>query len=434
MMLFAAAALAALSALAYLLARDALFPPVILAAVWSFALATAWTVSSETNYPLSTVTLWLVTIGAGLFFTGAFVTSRVGSQKYRRRGVEARVARVPTQAQVLVLVGMAGLILPFYVRAAFALAADGPTEVWYINLRYGVTYGGGIGWPSYGLTFAYIALVAVQIRRLEIRDRTSRRLLAAALGVLTIYVVLATSRTSVLQAVAMFFGPALFIGRIKIGRNVPIALVSTVAVFTTFAIVLNKGVEVGGGAAAVLVQAVESIKIYIVGGLFGLDHIVRTPVDSPFGTNTPFGANTLRFFYAAGARLGFDVPVVDLIQEYVTTPITSNVYTFYYPYIVDVGVDAAAVAQGGLGLLYGTIYRRARQRVASATVLFIASVSMYPLVMQFFHDQYVSLLSTWIQYALIWLVVVRPFRFVRRTGRRRASRPHVIRHRPLLSQ
>ena len=125
---------------------------------------------------------------------------------------------------------------------ALYLAQNGPTDIWSVNLRYGVSLGEGIGWPAYGTTFAVIGLLATQVRRLYIRDATSRRQLLAAAGIILAYTLMVTARTFVFQVALVSFGPALFTRRLRLGRSIPIALVGIIVVFC----ILYSRFEAGG--------------------------------------------------------------------------------------------------------------------------------------------------------------------------------------------
>jgi hypothetical protein len=89
-------------------------------------------------------------------------------------------------------------------------------------------------------------------------------------------------------------------------------------------------------------------------------------------------------------------------MPYITTPILSNVYTVYYNYFKDFSY---------LGLFFNCIYsfihtifyNKTRERNKFINIYFFATL-MYPLVMSFFQDQYMSLFSTWVQLTFYGLI------------------------------
>ena len=118
-----------------------------------------------------------------------------------------------------------------------------------------------------------------------------------------------------------------------------------------------------------------------------------------------YGENSLRFLYALLNSIGFDTPYTQLVQEF--TPITyeysTNVYTIYHYYASDFGFIYALIIQIILGGLYVVVYRKAKEK--QPMYIFSYALLVYPLLMQFFQDQYISLTSTWIQNLLFVLFI-----------------------------
>jgi oligosaccharide repeat unit polymerase len=122
------------------------------------------------------------------------------------------------------------------------------------------------------------------------------------------------------------------------------------------------------------------------------------------GDALQYGANTFRTLMAVAAKLGLNAHPVPLVEEFVDIPGAGrwNTFTVYRPYYADFGLAGALGAMFVLGAAHGLIYRRAR----SGDHFFIAiyALSLYPLLMQFFQDQYFSLMSLWIQaLAVLWV-------------------------------
>src|SRR5438128_12375967 len=103
-----------------------------------------------------------------------------------------------------------------------------------------------------------------------------------------------------------------------------------------------------------------------------------------------------RTIFAVFNKIGFEIEVPPLIKEYQYTPFASNVYTVYQPYFDDFSVFGILLIQFFLGLFHGFLYKKIESRKPIYIILY--SISLYPLFMQFFQDQYFNLLSTWIQY------------------------------------
>ena len=125
-----------------------------------------------------------------------------------------------------------------------------------------------------------------------------------------------------------------------------------------------------------------------------------------------YGKYTFRFFYAVLNSLGFDVEVKSMVEPYVENlnGNVGNVYTIYKWYANDFGLVYAILMQFLVGILHGILYRNSYEKNDYFWIV-INALFYYPLVMQFFMDEYVTLLSLWIQYAIIGVFLIR-FNFI----------------------
>lgn len=82
---------------------------------------------------------------------------------------------------------------------------------------------------------------------------------------------------------------------------------------------------------------------------------------------------------------------------------SGNVYTFYHGYAQDFGIWYALFIQFLVGAFHGFIYKMARVKKETFWVVLYA-VFMYPLLTQFFSDQYASSMSLWLQITIVLLV------------------------------
>lgn len=135
-----------------------------------------------------------------------------------------------------------------------------------------------------------------------------------------------------------------------------------------------------------------SFENYLCGGVISLCEWLNGP------HQYAYGAYTFRFFNALLNRIGFDVEVVSMVEDYVENihGNVGNVYTIYKWYANDFGIIYALFIQGMLGVVYGLISNKLR-RNNNIFWLVIYSTMFYPLFMQFFNDQYLSNFSIWVQ-------------------------------------
>lgn len=119
---------------------------------------------------------------------------------------------------------------------------------------------------------------------------------------------------------------------------------------------------------------------------------------------TGYGKLTFRFFLALFNDMGFRLDVPSLIMPYTyLNDGVGNVYTYIQFYYQDGGWAYVVAATFTMGVLSGFTYKKA----ITGNLIWIYAVSalMYPTVMQFFADQYISLLSQWLQWTIVGLFV-----------------------------
>lgn len=147
---------------------------------------------------------------------------------------------------------------------------------------------------------------------------------------------------------------------------------------------------------------ISTVENYLCGAVVSFEKWTVTP-----RKNYGMGLYTFRFFLAILKALGFNVEVVPMVEEYVLNinGNIGNVYTFYKWYANDFGLGYAMIWQFIVGMIHGYISKKMYQ-CRTEKWLLIFSFSFYPLIMQFFMDEYITLLSTWIQvYFWIWLIL-----------------------------
>ncbi|MCD8052476.1 MAG: oligosaccharide repeat unit polymerase [Lachnospiraceae bacterium] len=152
----------------------------------------------------------------------------------------------------------------------------------------------------------------------------------------------------------------------------------------------------------------DEIKVYLSGSIVAFGKTFKSHAFM-YG-----GKNTFRFFMAVGDALFGTSSALKLTNEFISVSgISTNVYTFYDFYIRDFGVAYALFAQFIVSCIHGTSYKGMHRGELFQTYMF--SMLSYPLIMQFFQDQYLSLLPTWIQIILVGIVVLKTNLFVQQT-------------------
>ena len=94
---------------------------------------------------------------------------------------------------------------------------------------------------------------------------------------------------------------------------------------------------------------------YLLGPLSAFDGFLDEP------SYLHFGENVFRTFYAILYNLGISSePPTALIQEFVSVPFLTNVYTIYYTYILDFGIIGAFIFIFLFGLLHSSLFYKAK--------------------------------------------------------------------------
>jgi oligosaccharide repeat unit polymerase len=163
----------------------------------------------------------------------------------------------------------------------------------------------------------------------------------------------------------------------------------------------GKGILIDEGLLENIDSLLENLRSYTIAPLLAFSKLVES--NPPLG----WGENTFRFFIALQHSLGLsNIQPVALIKDYAYVPDSVNVYTVYEVYFRDFFYSGILIPPLYLVGHYW-LYRKAL--LFGGVWIFYYSASVYPLVMQFFQDQYFSLLSLWIQIVFwYWLIIVLP--------------------------
>jgi oligosaccharide repeat unit polymerase len=382
--------LVTIAAFSYARLRDPLYPPVFHSALWALII-TLYELYRPAMVDLPATAYVIVLSGALTYAAGSYWATF----GFSLENAVTRPRRIPNPLVGEILVGLSVVGFYFFAKRAMVVAADGPFDNFLVNIRY-VTGGnsfvdedaiGSFGAVSYLVSLSVIAL-AVQFMLREFHGTRWRYYLS--LGVAGAYAVLTTGRTFLMIVVILTLGLNLITGKISAKRGGLILLTVGAVAFTIMGIALGKG----GGAGVDIVY--DEFRMYLLGGLAAFGQHIQEAQHLDWGTNI------LRTPLLVLRHVGISVPVPELMKEYRFVPDPTNVYTFYLPYFDDFGYVGAFVAPFVIGALQGKVYRLARAGSAQFMILF--ALLLYPLFMQFFQDQYFSLMSTWVQYCF-WIVV-----------------------------
>jgi oligosaccharide repeat unit polymerase len=372
----------ALGSAAYL--HDVTHPAALLPGMWG-TVGAAYLLLPHGLRTVSLETWMLVSLACVAFALGSLAASG--------RSSPAHCGRVDSTAWRPTLFWIALLGLPLFAQRAIQIADTAAfTDSTLINLRIALTGEDG-ELQTYGL-LGYLIPVAFTSTLVELAASTRKGFTPRgwiALAISIGYSVLATGRSYLfLLAIALAF-IALVQRRIRPLTLAWLSAASVGVLFFGMGWLFNKIGEDSPNVNAL--GAVEALSLYLLGSVAGFDlwMVEPQPLD--------WGINVFRSVLAVGAAAGLPLPVVPLVKDYVFVPEPTNVYTVFMPYVQDFGRLGALCFLAFFGWLHARLYRVARGDDPRWVILY--SLAMYPLLMQFFQDQYFSLLTTWVQYTVL---------------------------------
>jgi oligosaccharide repeat unit polymerase len=169
--------------------------------------------------------------------------------------------------------------------------------------------------------------------------------------------------------------------------------------FSTVGILLNNGGSTENNLEENISGLAGNFMIYLLGSLSAFDAFIHS------NYIITYGENSFRFIYSVLYKIGsLESKPSELVDQYVSIPFDTNVYTLYKIYFQDFGILFMMLVVFCMSLLHTYYYLKAingRQFMPT----FIYSVMLYPLFMSFFQEQYLSLMPTWIYFIFIALVV-----------------------------
>lgn len=405
-------ALVAMSGLTYVNARVGrgfAYPPLLWTLVWLALLLLDLVMLLAQPFelaPLQPLTCWIIVAGAALFSLG-------GAAVVARTSLPSTVAPLPPPPPRLVREAIFWLAVAALPALAWQVPAllelSSYTSAWdlYKGLRYGLTLGGGTYGPAAYLVPVVYLNVLFCLWKFQAGGGTAdRRRLRCALFLAGAVALLMTGRTFILLLIAVMVGWRLVAGKVSAKRILAVGLGALVA-FAVLGFALGKGIDHSLDAGANASHFGRSIVWYAIGPSHGLDwHLLRA-----FEGSADLGY-TLRLPHAVLHRLGvLAAAPLPLVQDFIEAPLPVNVFTFFHPWLADGGVFYALLAPLAFGALH--TWALVRARCGSAVARIGYALMLYPLVITPFQDQYLTLASTWLQYAAWVGAAVLASRYVR---------------------
>ncbi|GEM_PF-3213859 len=390
-----------------LMSRNILFPASLFSIIWLLVI-TVHFLCSEYEYlgirPLSKDTLTIFSLGTCCFTLGAMVSSLYFKSRQRLAKIYYNEINYNISFE-RIIVAVAVIFLPLYAYESYLIATSNPISGnWFMDLRLNVNSGEAERKYIYGTVFANFAFFLYLYKFYSGKDRNLKMLYFTAVLLLA-YIVLSTGRTTIMQVFLLILGVISIFKRVKI-RYIIFALLGFIALFFVYGIALQKGASEGNTFVENLHSLSENVVMYFIGGPSAFDQVFNRGIPSYEETRT------FRLIASLLYKFGFTAnPPQGLVENFVMVPFPTNVYTCYYVYIQDFGVGYAFFVLLVQAFSHTMFYYKAitpgRYRVQ---FVFLYSMLLFPLVMSFFHDQFITLLANWI-YIFVLTAITRKYIF-----------------------
>jgi len=349
--------------------------------------------------PLSISTYFIFFIGVIAFSFGSFIQTVYWQKNNKPDRIyklsDDEISQVLRYIfSIIIIVG-----LPFFLLASYRIFLASNVENFFIGLRTELIYGDkDIGPLKYLFPFSLVVYAANLKSFLVNKKQSNRVLFLISLFVTIIYAILNTGRLSFLLVLVIYIGMNFIYKKDFSLKKLASPVLIFLAVFIAFGIVYGKGGNIETSAKENITPAAQTTAVYMVASLNALDwdlhHQFRVNYD---------GNNSLRFFVKLGKQLDLisNAEVNTLLTPFVFVPYGTNVYTFYSTYIKDFGKFYSWFMIALFGLIHTFLYNKAITRKRFRYSLYY-SIMLFPLLISFFADQYLTLTSLWLQ--MIFLI------------------------------
>ena len=389
-LILTAATLGLLASLNIFVARDIAYPPFLQNLVWIAVLSLLAIFGSDFS-SVNGFILTAVTLAAVGFSVGGWIA--YASQRKERRKLEVEPSKDYTRALTALTILAVG-IFPLFLWRILTIAQFDISQGFFNRLREALIADDGQNMAGIGYYF-YLCLIIFLLHYISSkRIFTIRNAIFFALPLSVAILFVAKG--------FVFFLLCAFVGATLVQRKASsaqaIALASAIFGSTFLLIIFARSSDSAAGSEFV----VESLKVYSLAGLPALTELTS------FGLSGN-GENVFRNLVVWLSRLGFDLTPPPMLQPYVYVPYGTNVYTYLRPYLIDFGLLGVFFFNGLLGFI--SVYSYLKARGGSAPFIIIHSLLYYPLIMQFFDDQYFQLLTLWIYISVFLIIYFKLFRY-----------------------
>jgi oligosaccharide repeat unit polymerase len=275
-----------------------------------------------------------------------------------------------------------------YQRATIIVSGEDIFSIYgYVLLRTAYTEDNDSMGIYSRLSLLSLVLTSIQIFFFR-RSRIEVLMLIAAVFSALFYVYIGTGRTLVVLLACLVCTPLIIAKRVRAKGIIFFALVILLMILVV-STMTTKGISTDSNIVDNFNSILELFQAYFVPPILAFS----TKFEGMDATT--HGEMIFRSIIALMYNLELtNLEPLKLVKDYAFVPEPTNVYTVYEPYLLDFGYIGLCIPPLFL-ILHWWIYKSAIYK--GGRWIFIYAASIYPLVMQFFQDQYFGLLAMWFQ-------------------------------------
>ena len=300
----------------------------------------------------------------------------------------------------LALVGFCVVIFPLFVKYIIEVVLPGEVENVFKSIRYETAVNNvGFGMYSYMLTLScFVGLFSGYVYWQK-KTSENKIIYLFALIVSFLYAFTTMGRSPILMVISLNLAMFIISNKKVNIKQFVLPLLFFIIIFLVVGILLDKGGSLNNSLAENANDSIEIFIEYLLTPMNALDNVLHQPL-----LVHEDGRKTLRFFYVLGYSLGLNEVNpndFDIVDSFIFVPYPVNVYTLYNPYFRDFGTLYSLLWVFIFMLVHSNTFMKLTYSPKIFMPRIIYSFMFFPLVMVFFHDLYISILSTWIQLLLI---------------------------------
>jgi oligosaccharide repeat unit polymerase len=299
--------------------------------------------------------------------------------------------------------------LPFYIQAAYQMFLASKIDDFLVGLKYELSYGEETFGPlKYLMGLSFVVFSINYYSYYKEKNRINFWVLLINVLITLSYAVFAAGRTYYVVMIALYLGINYSMNQRLQLKKYLLFITFFLLFFMSLGLFMGKGGNVDNNLKENLRESGEYTATYLVTSLSAFDNQMH---DHNIPSSN--GSQTMRFFEVIGQKMNL-VPYKqthDLVLPFIFVPYPTNVYTYYSPYFSDFGVLYALIMLSLFSFLHTYLYIKATTGNQFSFKIYY-SFLLYPLLLSFFNDQYMSLFSTWLQcilYLQIFLLLNRYF-------------------------